>query len=78
MFFCFRLAVQHSQVISSYVAVNEPIYSYDVGSNERQQLEEKLKEYERTIYEIPVVIGDEEIHTRDVKYQVRVCKKILN
>jgi len=57
--------------MSSYKAVNEPIYSYVAGSKERQELENKLKEYDSKVHDVPIVIGDEEIKTDQVKYQVR-------
>ena len=49
-----------------YKAVNEPVYSYDKGSKERIELEETLKAYDCKVHNVPIVIGDEEICTKDV------------
>ena len=58
--------------LHNYQAVNEPIYGYEAGSTERTELEAKLKEYNSKVHEVPIIIGDEEIRTKDVKTQVRV------
>lgn len=94
---CFRL--QHvrwaSSLIQNYdfesfVAANEHMPSYGPDSPERKQLYEALNKYKDTTADIPIVIGDEEFRTKDVRYQVMVkaiislllkstffCKKIL-
>lgn len=56
----------------NYRAQNEPVYDYLPGSKERIALDAKLKEYDSKVHEIPIVIGDQEITTKDVLYQVRV------
>lgn len=43
--------------------VNEPIYSYEPGSNERKLLKEALEEMSEILLDIPLVIGGEEIRT---------------
>ena len=58
--------------LESYKAVNEPVAEYLPGSKERAELEAKLKEYDSKLHEIPIVIGDEELTSSDVRYQVRV------
>ena len=62
------------RALHNYQAVNEPIYGYEVGSTERKELEAKLAEYNSKVHEVPIVIGDEEIKTTNVKTQVRVSK----
>jgi len=60
-----------SAVSEGYKAVNEPVYEYLEGSKERNELEAKLKEYNEKVSEIPIVIGDAELTTTDVRYQVK-------
>lgn len=48
--------------------------SYAPGTKERELLEDKLKSYEGKVRDIPIVIGDEEIRTKDVRTQVCVSK----
>lgn len=76
---CFRL--QHVRCASSliqnydfesFVAANEPMPSYGPDSPERKQLYEALNKYKDTTTDIPIVIGDEEFRTKDVRYQVMV------
>lgn len=54
----------------SFVAANEPMPSYGPDSPERKQLYEALNKYKDTTTDIPIVIGDEEFRTKDVRYQV--------
>lgn len=56
----------------SFVAANEPMPSYGPDSPERKQLYEALNKYKDTTTDIPIVIGDEEFRTKDVRYQVMV------
>lgn len=44
--------------------------TYRKGSTERKQLEQKLKETANTCEDIPIVIGDEEFRTNQVRCQV--------
>lgn len=76
---CFRL--QHVRCASSliqnydfesFVAANEHMPSYGPDSPERKQLYEALNKYKDTTTDIPIVIGDEEFRTKDVRYQVMV------
>ena len=60
----------------TYTAVNEPMPEYAPGSKERQLLEDTLKKYEGKVEDIPIVVGDKEIRTDQVKYQV--CVSTLN
>ncbi|XP_057322437.1 delta-1-pyrroline-5-carboxylate dehydrogenase, mitochondrial [Microplitis mediator] len=50
--------------------VNEPILSYKKNSRERDDLIETLKHKSTECQDIPIVIGDEEIRTDNIKYQV--------
>lgn len=54
----------------SFVAANEHMPSYGPDSPERKQLYEALNKYKDTTTDIPIVIGDEEFRTKDVRYQV--------
>lgn len=54
----------------SFVAANEPMPSYGPDSTERKQLYEALNKYKDKTTDIPIVIGDEEFRTKDVRYQV--------
>lgn len=54
----------------TFVAANEPMPSYGPDSPERKQLFEALNKWKETTTDIPIVIGDEEFRTKDVRYQV--------
>lgn len=54
---------------SLYTAVNEPMFDYAPGSQEKKDLEATLEKYSG-VTDCPIVIGDEEIRTDDVRYQV--------
>lgn len=56
--------------LRSFKAQNEPILDYKVNSNERNHLKVTLSKYLEQELDIPIVIGDEEIHTDDIKFQV--------
>ncbi|SVD63896.1 uncharacterized protein METZ01_LOCUS416750, partial [marine metagenome] len=44
-------------------AVNEPVKDYEPGSSERNNLKTKLAEMENEFYEIPIIVGGQEIYT---------------
>lgn len=67
--FLWNLNRNLSSQIRNYKATNEPILDYAKDSQERRQLRETLNKYISTQFEIPIVIGDEEIRTSEVKYQ---------
>jgi 1-pyrroline-5-carboxylate dehydrogenase len=46
--------------------------AYLKGSSERKELGAALQETAATCEDVPIVIGDEEIRTNDVRYQVMV------
>lgn len=49
---------------------NEPVLTYRKGSTERKQLEQQLKQTASTCEDIPIVIGNEEFRTNQVRCQV--------
>lgn len=49
---------------------------YLPGSKERKDLESALQTAASTVEDVPIVIGDEEIRTKNVKYQVMVSTSI--
>ncbi|XP_057664893.1 delta-1-pyrroline-5-carboxylate dehydrogenase, mitochondrial [Diorhabda carinulata] len=49
---------------------NEPILQYLKGSKERTELETALKDSYAQTEDVPIVIGDKEYQTKDVRYQV--------
>jgi 1-pyrroline-5-carboxylate dehydrogenase len=53
-------------ILNVPIPKNEPIWGYAPGSPERDELQSKLKEMLSTEYEIPVIIGGEEIKTGDL------------
>ena len=60
----------------TYTAVNEPMPDYAPGSAQRVKLEETLQGYEGKVKDCPIVIGDEEIRTKDVRYHVSVSMSL--
>lgn len=62
----------------SYKAKNEVTLEYKQGSDERTKLKEKLLSFlslnfadkSQPLFDIPIIIGDKEIRTDNVKYQV--------
>lgn len=55
-----------------YHAKNETIYGFEPGSEQRLALDAKLKQYNSELFDVPLVIGDEEIRTKNVQFQVKV------
>ena len=53
---------------------NEPVLEFKSGSSERAAVEKALKEIQCKTEDVPIVIGNEEVWTKDVKYQVCVSK----
>ncbi|XP_033986471.1 delta-1-pyrroline-5-carboxylate dehydrogenase, mitochondrial [Trematomus bernacchii] len=49
---------------------NEPILSFIEGSEEREQLLRTLAELKGKTEEIPCVVGDEHVWTKDIRYQL--------
>src|SRR6218665_801671 len=77
IYFCVRFAASHLSPCSRYHAVNERIYGFEPGTEQRLALDAKLKEYNSKVFDVPIVIGDQEIRTKTVRYQVKVCCKII-
>lgn len=57
--------------VSDFDVKNEPVLGYLKGSKERAQLEAALKEIAGKTEEVPIVIGDKEFKTNEVRYQVK-------
>ena len=64
-----------TEEMDKFKAVNDPVREYLAGSTDRQRLEKRLAYYSNTCTEVPIVIGDEQIQTKDVRYQVMVCQQ---
>jgi len=58
--------------VVQYHAVNEPIRMYEPGTSDRAKLDAALKQFNSTVHDIPVVIGDEEIRSGEVHLQPKV------
>ncbi|CAI9165632.1 unnamed protein product [Rangifer tarandus platyrhynchus] len=56
--------------VSSLHVANEPVLAFTRGSPERDALQKALKELKGQTEAIPCVVGDEEVWTSDVRYQV--------
>ncbi|ELK10454.1 Delta-1-pyrroline-5-carboxylate dehydrogenase, mitochondrial [Pteropus alecto] len=56
--------------VSSPKVANEPILAFTQGSPERGALQKALKDLKGRTEAIPCVVGDEEVWTADVQYQV--------
>jgi 1-pyrroline-5-carboxylate dehydrogenase len=68
-----------SRSVHNYKAVNEPIFDYKQGSEERAKLTQRLQgmltfnkvgDKREALHDIPIVIGDKEIRTNNVRYQL--------
>nr|XP_017505565.2 delta-1-pyrroline-5-carboxylate dehydrogenase, mitochondrial isoform X2 [Manis javanica] len=62
-----RLRWKHT---SSLKVANEPVLAFTQGSPERDALQKALKDLKGRTEAIPCVVGDEEVWTSDVQYQV--------
>uniref|UniRef100_A0AAY4CLY3 Multifunctional fusion protein n=2 Tax=Denticeps clupeoides TaxID=299321 RepID=A0AAY4CLY3_9TELE len=49
---------------------NEPVLGFKAGSEERAELEKALKELKGKTEDIPCVVGDEHVWTKEIRYQV--------
>lgn len=56
--------------INDFGVKNEPILGYLKGSKELAELEAALKETAAKTEEVPIVIGDKEFKTNEVRHQV--------
>lgn len=54
---------------------NEPILDYKSGSDERRALDQALDRYRSRTYDVPIVIGDQEYNSEEIRYQVMVSHK---
>lgn len=60
--------------IPDFPVKNEPVLGYLKNSPERKQLEDAIKQLSSQVEEVPLVIGDKEYKTDDVRYQVILHK----
>lgn len=56
--------------LNDFGVKNEPVLNYLSGSKEREEIKKALEKTASTCEEVPIVIGDQEIKTKDVRYQV--------
>lgn len=56
--------------LPEFTVANEPVLEYRKGSAERAKLEAALKETASKVEDVPIMIGEQEIRTSDVRYQV--------
>ncbi|CAD7094184.1 unnamed protein product [Hermetia illucens] len=63
-------SVVPDNTFNEFELYNEPLLSYKKGSKERQEIESNLKKTSSKVEDIPIVIGDQEFRTNDVRYQV--------
>lgn len=66
---CYSSVVQLDK-IPDFPVKNEPVLGYLKNSPERKQLEDAIKQLSSQVEEVPLVIGDKEYKTDDVRYQV--------
>lgn len=67
--FILLFSICHNNVI---VVSSLNFLEYLHGSNERKEIEKALKTVSDHVEDIPIVIGNEQITTKDVRYQVMV------
>lgn len=58
--------------LKDFKVKNEPVLSYLAGSSERKELEQALQKFSGQTEDCPIVIGEQEYRTDDVRYQVMV------
>lgn len=56
---------------------NEPVLEYLKGSKEQKELCAALEDTACTTEEVPIIIGDKEYRTKDVRYQVAKAKRFF-
>nr|XP_022912715.1 delta-1-pyrroline-5-carboxylate dehydrogenase, mitochondrial [Onthophagus taurus] len=67
---CLSASVVPELKVDDFGVKNEPVLGYLKGSKERAELEQALKETASKTEDVPIVIGNEEIRTNEVRYQV--------
>ena len=58
--------------VASFHAVNEPLLEYLKESDERKRVQGALKRLSSQIIDVPIVVGDKEIRTKEFQFQVQV------
>lgn len=56
--------------LPDFPAKNEPVLTYLKGSKERKEIEAAIKKTASQVEEVPIVIGDKDYKSDDVRYQV--------
>lgn len=56
--------------LPDFPAKNEPVLQYLKGSKERKEIEAAAKKIAGTVEDVPIVIGDKDYKSSDVRYQV--------
>ncbi|KAG8186488.1 hypothetical protein JTE90_009243 [Oedothorax gibbosus] len=56
--------------VDDFEVKNEPVLHYLKDSKERKELYDAITKYKDSCVKIPIILGDKEIFTGDVKYQV--------
>jgi len=65
---CIASVVPETKV-TDFNAKNEPVLGYLKGSKERAELEDALKKVASETRDVPIMIGDQEIRSSEVRYQ---------
>jgi len=60
-----------------YHASNEPVCMYIPGTDERAKLDAALKQFNTTVHDVPVIVGDEEIRSGNTLLQPKVLSLTL-
>lgn len=67
---CYVHSVVPELNLNDFGVKNEPVLSYRKGSKERKEIQDVLVKLSSKVEDVPIVIGNEEIRTNDVRYQV--------
>ncbi|CAK9302342.1 unnamed protein product [Gordionus sp. m RMFG-2023] len=65
-----KLRKLSTYVLDNLIPKNEPILNYEHGSWESEKLLKALSVYKDQVFDIPIIIGDQEYRTDDIKYQL--------
>lgn len=63
-------AILKEEKLDDFTVKNEPILGYLPGSKERKELEAALEDMSSKVEDVPIIIGEKEYRTKEVKYQV--------
>ncbi|NEU33047.1 hypothetical protein GN156_20340, partial [bacterium LRH843] len=62
--------VMKEEKLDDFNVKNEPVLGYLPGSKERKELEAALEEMSSKVEDVPIIIGEKEYRTKEVKHQV--------